>query len=243
MIVRVLLTRAAEDAARTRAALENLGHRVLVSSVISVEVIGAAWPNGIVDALLATSGKAFSAVDKDWGPKTEARRLIPLWLVGQRTQEAARAAGFLGPTYVAPNAVALAFEMGKRQTRDRVVYLAGRNRKPDIETALRVMDQVIDVIEVYEAVAAQSFDRHAAQAITDDKIDAVLHFSRRSALLFANLALSTKPMPKTLHICLSANVASPLDNKLWRTRIAAEPNEKSMIDALTEAEATLQEQH
>ena len=218
MIVLVLLTRAVEDAARTRAILEGLGHRVLVSPVIATEATGASWPGGVVDAVLATSGKAFVAIT-DGGPMPEARRLMPLWLVGQRTEEAARAAGFLGQAYVAPNAVALAFELGKRRARNRVVYLAGRNRKPDIETALSVLDQAVDVVEVYEAVAAHRLEDYVAKAIADNTVDAVLHYSRRSATLFADLVLTTEVDARTLHVCLSADVAAALAGEGWHTRV------------------------
>ena len=235
--MRVLLTRAVEDAARTRAILEGLGHRVLVSPVIVTAATGAAWPSGVVDAVLATSGKAFIATTEG-GPMPEARRLVPLWLVGQRTEKAARAAGFLGPAYVAPNAVSLAFELSKRRSRNRVVYLAGRNRKPDIETALSVMDQAIDVIEVYEAIAAHRLEDHVAKAIAEDTVDAVLHFSRRSATLFADLVLTANLKVRTLHFCLSADVAEALASKGLTTSVAAEPNEASLIATLSAFDAT-----
>ena len=235
--MRVLLTRAVEDSTRTRATLEDLGHRVLVSPVIATETTGAAWPGGIVDAVLATSGKAFVATTAG-GPMPEARRLVPLWLVGKRTEEAARAADFRGPAYVAPNAVALAFELGKRRAGKRVVYLAGRNRKADIETALSVMDQPIDVIEVYEAVAARGLDTRVAEAISEDTVDAVLHFSRRSATLFVDLARAVDLDDRVVHVCLSADVAEPLADEGWKTIVAAEPLETSLIARLSDLQST-----
>lgn len=236
--MRVLLTRAAADAARTRAILEGLGHRVLVSPVIAIEATGASWPGGVVDALLATSGQAFAAIAEDWGPTLEARRLVPLWLVGQRTEETARARGFLGASYTAPHAVALAFEMGKRTDLGRVVYLAGRDRKPDIETALNVTDQPIEVIETYEAMAANHLDGAAETAFRDGRVDAVLHFSRRSAALFSDLVTRAAIEPSAVHICLSHDVAAPLIELGWPTQVAAEPTETSLIASLAAMDAT-----
>ena len=230
--MRVLLTRAAEDAARTRVTLEDLGHRVLVSPVINVEATGAGWPGGVVDAVLATSGQAFVVIAEGWGPTREARRLLPLWLVGQRTEEAARARGFGGGACVAPNAVSLAFEMGKRRGRDRVVYLAGRERKPDIETALSVTEQAVEVVEVYEARAAERLEDQAAAALAGNTIDAVLHFSRRSASLFIDLARRAGLAAPALHVCLSQDVAVPLAEAGWPARVAAVPTEASLIAAL-----------
>ncbi len=230
--MRVLLTRAADDAARTRTTLEGLGHRVLVSPVIAVEATDAAWPGGVVDAVLATSGQAFVAMRADWGPTTEARRLVPMWLVGQRTAGVARERGFVGEARIAANAVSLAFEMGKRRGRRRVVYLAGRDRKPDIETALSVTDQVVEVVEVYEAKRADRLADQASAALANDTLDAVLHFSRRSAMIFANLVDEAHLRAKTIHVCLSEDVASPLTDAGWPVRVAAEPTEASLISEL-----------
>ena len=69
--MRVLLTRAVEDAARTRAALEVLGHSVLVSPVITIDTLSSAWPQGVVDAILATSGHAFTKLAAGAGPSAE----------------------------------------------------------------------------------------------------------------------------------------------------------------------------
>lgn len=228
----MLLTRAADDAARTRATLESLGHRVLVSPVIAVESTGAAWPGGVVDAVLATSGQPFVAIPDDWGPTPEARRLVPMWLVGQRTADVARARGFAGEAHVAANAVSLAFEMGKRRGRGRVVYLAGRDRKPDIETALSVTDQVVEVVEVYEARPMGRLEHQVATALANNTLDAVLHFSRRSATLFSDLVREAGLTTRTLHLCLSEDVASALGHTGWLVRVAGEPTEASLIAAL-----------
>ena len=230
--MRVLLTRAVADADRTRTILERLGHRVLVSPVITIEATGALWPGGVVDAVLATSAQAFTAIGEGRGPMPEARRLMPMWLVGQRTERVARAQGFAGPTYVAPNAVSLAFEISKWRGR-RVVYLAGRDRKPDIETALTVMQQPIEIVEVYEAKRVDRLRDDAEKAFRENSIDAALHFSRRSASLLAELLAQAEIEPQTLHVCLSDDVAQPLVEMGWPVRVAAEPTECFLIEALT----------
>ncbi len=231
--MRVLLTRAADDAARTRATLERLGHRVLVSPVIAIEATGAAWPAGVVDAVLATSGQAFVAISEGWGPTPEARRLVSLWLVGQRTADAARDRGFGGEAHVASNAVSLAFDMGKRRTSGRVVYLAGRDRKPDIETALSVTDQTVEVVETYQASPVAQLGEQAADGLAGGTLDAVLHFSRRSATLFVEL-LRTNALTgaSTVHVCMSDDVAEPFADIGWPVRVAVEPTETSLLAAL-----------
>ena len=128
-----------EDAERLGAKLEALGHTVFVSPVIDIVSTDVAWPKGVVDALLATSGHAFAALQRTTNLCPETRRLMPLLLVGGRTEESARRAGFHGEAIVEPNATLLVVRIADliRKPR-RILYLAGRDRKPDIEQALYI---------------------------------------------------------------------------------------------------------
>lgn len=232
--MRVLLTRAVDDAARTRSTLEGFGHRVFVSPVIEIVPLAADWPGGIVDGILATSGQAFVAAADYWGPSPEARRLVPLWLVGTRTRDVALQRGFLGATFVAQNTVALVFEMNKRLGRQRVIYLAGRDRKPDIETALAVTEQPAQVVEIYEARPASELTAHVRSLLASRSIEAALHFSRRSAALFQSLVAASDLPPPARNVCLSDDVATPLRNAGWPTQVAREPTEQSLFASLAE---------
>lgn len=213
----VLLTRAAEDAVRTRARLEAMGHRVLIAPVITIEPLGSQWPPGAIDAVVATSSHAFRSPPIAWGPSPEARRLLPLWLVGGRTCDAARVKGYQGPAFVAPNAVVLALEM-TRHPIGKVVYLAGKNRKTDVETALAVTNHQVEVVETYEAIRARFLPEQLLstfiQTLHSDQPVAVLHYSRRSSEIFAELfveAFRDHDLAKrAIHLCLSADVAQPL---------------------------------
>lgn len=229
--MRVLLTRAAEDAARTRAVLEARGHRVLSAPLIAIEPLQAAWPGGAVDAIVAASSHAFRALPEGWGPSREARRLLPLWLVGRRTCEAARASGYDGAIVSAANAVMLVLQMKKRSI-GRIVYLAGRDRKPDIETALAVTNHQVDLCETYVARAVHDLPPDLHDAPGHAEIDIVLHYSRRSAEMFADLAtrLPTSWIGAARHICLSEDVAEPLRPRGWTVAVATAPNETSLLD-------------
>lgn len=226
--MRVLLTRAAEDSARTRAKLEELGHQVTIAPVIAIEALTAAWPGGVFDGVVATSGHAFEQVRARWGPSPEARRLLPLWVVGQRTSDAAERAGFTGSRTVAANAVMLALQVKKRPP-GRLAYLAGVHRKPDVETALHVAGHALETIEVYTARSETKLPGPIDDALAEGNFDLSLHYSRRSAEIFADLVRSDPPIR---HVCLSADVAEPLTARGWTVEIAHEPNERSLLDLL-----------
>ena len=115
----------------------------------------------------------------------EARRLMRLFVVGLKTAEAARKAGFTGQLIVAPDAKDLATAViEKLPASAQLIYLAGRDRKPDLEMRCHEAERDLVALEVYEARAADYLSREAVRAFNDDAIDAVLHYSRRSAEIF-----------------------------------------------------------
>jgi uroporphyrinogen-III synthase len=232
----VLITRARDEAARTAEKLAARGHLSIMSPVLEMVATGAAWPQGVVDAVIATSAQAFDLLklEPEW-PLPEAMRLLPLFLVGEKTAAAARNSGFAGPALVASDAKDLAVHIFTRPAHPaRSVYLAGRDRKPDLEARLSEAGLVIEALEVYEARAAAQLSQEAVGGLASGTIDAVLHYSRRSAELFLNLAkaadLAVAPMQ---HAAISADAAQPLrDAGLPHIAVAAEPNEQSVLTLL-----------
>src|ERR1700739_2874116 len=97
----VLLTRAREDAERTAARLAELGHRSIISPVIEIVATGATLPEANFDAIVATSTHAFTP------PQLKTLATIPLYVVGERTRQFARHAGWSAPIHVSENAAAL----------------------------------------------------------------------------------------------------------------------------------------
>ena len=232
--MRVLLTRAAEDSARTGALLEAAAYEVVVSPVIEIKALPAVWPDGAVDAVLATSANAFVS-GSVIGPAPEARRVMTLFLVGERTAAGAREHGYLGAATVTANAAALALAFGTLAHRPRrLVYLAGRDRKPDAEAALSSAGQAFEVLEIYEARGAAALSERVEAALRAREVDAVLHYSRRSASLFSALATARGlDISGLRHLCLSEDVAATLrERSLPHVEVAEAPNEPALLALL-----------
>jgi uroporphyrinogen-III synthase len=232
----ILLTRALDEAMRTAVKLEAHGHRAILSPVLEMVPTGAQWPHGVVDGVLATSAQAFELFSDapDW-PLPEARRLIPLFFVGDRTLAAARERGFEGPALIAPDAKELAASVAARLAAARLLYLAGRDRKPDLETRLLEAGNRIDVIEVYAAQATEFLSEAAEAHIAAGDIGAVLHYSRRSAEIFVDLALQAGlDASGLIHVAISSDAAAPLRDADFRdVHVAEKPNEQAMITLTT----------
>ena len=222
--MRLLLTRAEDEAARSRALLEAAGHRVILSPVLRYTSTGEPLPHGAPDAVIATSARAFAHVET---PRWDIAA-VPLCCVGARTKAAARNAGFAGQATVAPTSAALATIL-RTKAPSRLLYLAGIDRKPDLENALAAGPHDLHVVETYAAAAFSAIDAAAVRALAAGEIDAVLHYSARSAAIFCGLsrAAALDPCGPT-HFCLSADVAAALP-AACRVRIAAAPDEAALL--------------
>ncbi len=230
----ILLTHAQEESRRTAASLARLGHVAVLSPVLDMEPTGALWPAGIIDGIIATSARAFELLSAtpDW-PLAEARRLMPLLLVGERTREAALERGFEGPMLIAPDAKTLATQVCTRfAVPSHFVYLAGRDRKPDLEECLTEAGFEIEPIEVYAPQPAESLSDAVLAFAETGGIGAVLHYSRRSAENFLGLAPTAGlDLSRINHICISQEAAAPLlDARLNGVLIAEAPNEQAMFE-------------
>lgn len=236
--MRLVLTRAEEDATRTRDNLETAGHEVIVSPVIEIVALSARWPTGAIDAVVAASGQAFRALTPPSLPSPEARRLLPLHLVGLRTAAIAAACGFAGPSVVAANAARLVDMIATASPHRRsFVYLAGRHRKKDIELTFARSNRSLHVLEVYEARAMTRLSEAAESAWRGAAPEGILHYSRRSAeLLIAQMERSDLDARPLLHFCLSEDTAIPLrEAGCSRIAVADAPNERALLALLSQA--------
>ncbi|SFK04247.1 uroporphyrinogen-III synthase [Methylocapsa palsarum] len=239
--MQVLLTRAQDQALRSAAKLQAKGHSSLISSVLEMVPTGADWPKGVLDGVLATSAQAFDLLsDSPEWPLPEARRLLPLFLVGERTGKAARDRGFMGAALIAPDARMLASDIGSRiEGAGRLIYLAGRDRKPDLEAQLKDLGHDVLTIEVYAAQPAESLTAEAVAGLSSGAIGAVLHYSRRSAEIFLDLAHDAGlDVSDLIHIAMSPDAAEPL----WaagfsNVRACEKPEEQAMLELVDELAA------
>jgi len=119
-----------------------------------------------------------------------------------------------------------------------VLYLAGRDRKPAIETALAGLTS-LEVAEVYAAEARRRWGPAEVRALGACAI--ALHYSRRSAALAAELAQTAGAGPRfrlMTHVCLSDDAAKPIEAfGAPEIRTAERPDEAALFATLIEAVA------
>jgi uroporphyrinogen-III synthase len=231
--MRILVTRPARVAEETASRLGGLGHEPVVSPVLDVAATGAVLPPGPFDMVLATSAQAIEALTE-----AQIRQIsgVPLYVVGARTAAAVELRGLAHAVSVAVDGAKLAQTLREAGMSSRnVLYLAGRDRKTGLEEACAKLDIALAVAVLYEARPAAALTPAAISALRDGQIDAVLHFSRRSAEIFLQLARAAHlggALRRPRHICLSADVAAPLLAEGLTVVLSPAPNALSLFGAL-----------
>src|SRR6185312_5007825 len=228
--MRVVVTRPQTDSERTAAALEALGHEVLVAPLMRIEPVAVDLA-GTWSAIVITSANALQAV-----PATaDGVKTLPVFAVGDRSAEAARQAGFAEVSSANGDIKDLVRLVAAHAVHAKapLLYLAGKDRSGDLVPQLAAHGIDAEMKVVYR-IAAEVFPPVLAAALESGDVDAVLHFSRRSAELFVEGARSSGvagPAEDVRHLCLSAQVAEPLAGAS-RIAVAVRPEEVALIALL-----------
>lgn len=234
--MKIAVIRPQADSERTAAQLRARGHEVLIAPLMRVEPIAAdlghAWAGVVI-----TSANALAAIADH--PAHAALIKRPVYAVGRRTAEAAQAAGFADVITAGGDVRDLVLLIAERRAdaQGPLLYLAGEDRAADLVAELAVHGIAAEVRVVYRAATA-SFPMEFATALKAGEIDAVLHYSKRSAENYIAGASAAGIAPQALvprQLCLSAQIAAPLKTAgATRIAVAARPDEAALI-ALIEA--------
>jgi uroporphyrinogen-III synthase len=232
--MRVLVTRPLPEGARTATALRERGHDVLLAPLMQVRPVPAVL-TGTWSAVIVTSANAPRALTpSQLGPLLA----LPLYAVGERSAQAARAAGFREVRTPHGDADALMHLIAERYANESApyLYLAGEHRAADIEGALAARGIKVKTVVVYRNITT-GFPPELFDAVEKRALDAVLHFSRRSAENFVAGAKAAGLLAQALtpkHLCLSAQVAEPLQAAgAGQVAIARRPDETALLELLS----------
>ena len=232
--VRILVTRPEPDGERTAQKLHARGCDVLLGPILRIRHLEEAdLGAGPWDAVAMTSANAAHAIERH-SRRLEVTRL-PVMTVGRRTAEAARAVGFTDIASAKGNEQALAHLIGGNVGRgNKILYLAGEDRAGDLATAVAPHGVRVETIVVYRAVPADRLPEPATAALRAGEVSGVLHFSRRSAVIYLDCARAAGVLDSALrpfHYCLSQAVAAPLMAAgATRVVVAQSPEENALLD-------------
>jgi uroporphyrinogen-III synthase len=240
----VLVTRPHPDDEVTAGALRARGFEVLQAPMLRFEPVPFHDDTDeIYGAVIVTSANALRAI----APHLAGSRLLklPLFAVGEHTASAARDAGFGEVLTANGDAAALrdlvlgsvkAKQLKKAST---LLYLAGADLARDLAGELGEKGFTVVTHTTYRMIPASSLPREICDAFVANRIEAVLHYSRRSARAFLEAArsggveISALALPQC---CISAAVAAILrDAGATQVTTAAQADENALFEALSRA--------
>ena len=240
----VLVTRPHPDGETTAEALRARGFEVLLAPMLRFEPV-AFSDDAEVDygAVIATSANALRAIE----PQLAASRLtkLPLFAVGERTASLARKAGFSNVIAAQGDAAGLrdlVLECVRARALKKasvLLYLAGADLSRDLAGELGERGFSVVTQTTYRMIPVASLPRAVCDAFAGKAVEAVLHYSRRSARAFLEavradgVEISALAIP---HGCISAAVAAVLrDAGATQLAVAATPDENALFEALARA--------
>lgn len=232
--MKLVVTRPQADGERTAQTVRKRGHEVLLAPLMQVQSLPADL-SGAWGAVAITSANAPPAIAGN--PARAMLLQMPLYAVGHRSADAARAAGFSNVISAGGNVRDLVRLIGERHAdvKTPLLYLAGEDRAADLIGALAARDIAADLRVVYRAVTLP-YPPALTVALQEGAVDGVLHFSQRSAenyLAGARAAGLSGPALAVAHYCLSAAIAAPLSAAgAERVAVARQPSEAALIELL-----------
>ncbi|AWM04314.1 uroporphyrinogen-III synthase [Bradyrhizobium amphicarpaeae] len=240
----ILVTRPHPDNEATAESLRARGLAVLLAPVLKFEPVAFHDESeATYGAILVTSANAIRAVasqSHDLGLLE-----LPLFAVGEHTAAAARDAGFAEVIVAGGDAASLRDQV-MQSARDKVLkkkstllYLAGADLSRDLGGELGAEGFSVVTQTTYRMAPVKHLPREVCEGFAAHGVEAVLHYSRRSARAFLDAArdegveISALAIPQC---CLSETVASVLrDAGASQVLVAATPDENALFTTLERA--------
>jgi uroporphyrinogen-III synthase len=232
--MRVVLTRPQDDSERSAAAVRARGHEALIAPLMTVETVKTELRSNWGAVIITSANAALALADHPAGGELIK---LPLYAVGRRSAEAARKVGFTNIISSGGDLDDLLRTISARRpdAKAPLLYLAGEDRSGDLIGDLAVHGIAAELAVIYCAASAPFPDKLIA-ALTQGTVDAVLHYSKRSAENYLNGAKKAGIESQSLrprHFCLSSQVAAPLIRAgVGRLDVARRPDETALIALL-----------
>ena len=244
----ILVTRPHPDDETTAAALRARGFEVLLAPMLRFEPMAFEDDQDLDEdlrygAVIVTSANAMRGIERQL--KDSPLLKLPLFAVGEHTATAASTFGFetvISATGGAAGLRDLVLASVKAKTLKKaspLLYLAGADLARDLAGELGERGFTVVTQTTYRMVPLSSLPRDVCDAFAANRVEAVLHYSRRSARAFldsvraAGVEISALAIPQC---CISAAVASVVrDAGATQVMAAMSPDENALFELLDRA--------
>jgi uroporphyrinogen-III synthase len=240
----ILVTRPHPDDEATAAVLRARGFEVMLAPMLRFEPVAFQDDaDARYGAVIVTSANALRGIKS----RLKSHRLLelPLFAVGDHTADAARNAGFTcvisanGDGTSLRDCVLASVRAKRLQKASTLLYLAGADLARDLagelgEHGFRIVTQL-----TYRMAAAANLPPEVSNAFAANRIEAVLHYSARSARAFVDAARAAGVEVSALAVmqcCISNSVAAVLrEAGASQVVVAGTPDENALLGVLDRA--------
>ena len=240
----ILVTRPHPDDETTAAGLRARGFEVLLAPMLRFEPVAFDDDEDLrYGAVIVTSANALRGIERQL--KDSRLLKLPLFAVGEHTASAARSLGFETVISAKGDATSLrdlVLAGAKAKTLKKaspLLYLAGADLARDLAGELGERGFTVVTQTTYRMVPFSGLPRESCDAFAANRVEAVLHYSRRSARAFLEAVRTAGVEISALAIlqcCISAAVASILrDAGATQVMVAASPDENALFELLDRA--------
>jgi uroporphyrinogen-III synthase len=240
----VLVTRPHPDDETTAAGLRAKGLNVLTAPMLRFEPVAFYDdPDARYSGVIVTSTNALRGIEAHLAGSKLLK--LPLFAVGEHTAAAARRAGFAhviaanGDATGLRDSVLASVKAKALKKSGTLLYLAGADLARDLAGEFGERGFTVVTHTTYRMIPVSSLPREVAEAFAANRIEAVLHYSRRSARAFleaaraAGVEISALAIPQC---CISDAVASIVrDAGASHVMVARIPDENALFEALDRA--------
>lgn len=238
MKIPVLITRTQPGADKTEIGVDALGLTPIVSPALTLQ----ADPAVTLPEIDKFSGLIFTSANgvKFYAERDENRDL-PAWCVGPATAAAASEVGFDEVHESAGDAKQLAAFIASTigPPEKPLLHIANAAAKGDLAAALKMRRYKVSFSPLYHAGTSAALSDDASKLLDSKKPGILLVHSAKGAAAFLQLA-ADKPLSQLIAVVISNPAASALKTaNIEHIHIAKRPNERALMDALSEAVATL----
>jgi uroporphyrinogen-III synthase len=240
----ILVTRPQPDDETTAAGLRAKGLDVLRAPMLRFEPVAFQDDaDARYGAVIVTSANALRGIEA----QLAGHRLLklPLFAVGEHTAAAARRAGFTnvipanGDASSLRDSVLAAVKAKTLKKTSPLLYLAGADLARDLAGELGERGFTVVTQTTYRMIPVAKLPREVCDAFAANGVEAVLHYSRRSARAFleaaraAGVEISALAIPQC---CISDAVAAVVrDAGASHVIVARSPDENAVFEALDRA--------
>ncbi len=238
--MRLVVTRPEPDATFLAEVLTGLNHEVIIEPMLNVQFDEEfELPADRFQAVIFTSANGVRAMAQRDNFRNFLK--IPVLTVGLASAEAARQSGFEDVTSAQGDLEALQEEI--EATLDvaggPLLYATGKHVSGDLAGALRGMGYRVNREVLYEAVPAESLSIGLRVMIEEGSLDGVLLFSRRTAIVWADLVEAAglvQHLRGVRHLCLSGPIGDLLRERFGfavpHIAVARRPDTEALLDLL-----------